>query len=68
VSPVQPLGRFNSFAKSEILRINEAGDLGEVHRFSLYASVPTMADRARPALYRQHPQLCSGRELKRVLR
>jgi hypothetical protein len=35
-SPGQLLGRFNSFAKSVILRVNEARDLGEVDRFSLY--------------------------------
>jgi hypothetical protein len=36
VSPTQLLGRFNSFAKSVILRVNEARDLGDVDRFSLY--------------------------------
>jgi hypothetical protein len=36
VSPGQLLGRFNSFAKSVILRVNEARDLGDVDRFSLY--------------------------------
>jgi Family of unknown function (DUF5906) len=36
VSPVQMLGRFNGFAKSVILRINEARDLGEVDRFKFY--------------------------------
>jgi hypothetical protein len=36
VSPTHLLGRFNSFAKSVILRVNEARDLGEVNRFSFY--------------------------------
>jgi hypothetical protein len=36
VSPAHLLGRFNSFVKSVILRVNEARDLGEVNRFSFY--------------------------------
>jgi hypothetical protein len=36
ISPTHLLGRFNSFVKSVILRINEARDLGEVDRFSFY--------------------------------
>ena len=36
VSPTQMLGRFNSFAKSVILRVSEARDLGEVDRFKFY--------------------------------
>jgi hypothetical protein len=36
VSPTHLLGRFNSFVKSVILRVNEARDLGEVNRFSFY--------------------------------
>ena len=36
VSPQQTLGRFNGFVKSVILGINEARDLGEVDRFTLY--------------------------------
>jgi hypothetical protein len=36
VSPTHLLGRFNSFAKSVILRVNEARDLGEVDRFKFY--------------------------------
>ena len=36
VSPTQMMGRFNSFVKSTILRINEARDLGEVDRFKFY--------------------------------
>jgi hypothetical protein len=35
-SPSQMIGRFNSFIKSVILRVNEARDLGEVNRFSFY--------------------------------
>jgi hypothetical protein len=36
VSPQHLLGRFNSFLKSVILRINEARDLGEVNRYQFY--------------------------------
>jgi hypothetical protein len=36
VSPQEVLDRFNSFAKSVILRINEVRNLGDVDRFSLY--------------------------------
>jgi hypothetical protein len=36
VSPQQLLGRFNGFAKSVVLRISEARDLGDVDRFKLY--------------------------------
>jgi hypothetical protein len=36
VSPQQLLGRFNGFAKSVILRISEAHDLGEVDRYGFY--------------------------------
>lgn len=36
VSPKQMLGRFNGFLKSVILRVSEARDLGDVHRFSFY--------------------------------
>jgi hypothetical protein len=36
VSPTQMMGRFNSFVKSTILRVNEARDLGEVDRFKFY--------------------------------
>jgi hypothetical protein len=36
VSPQHLLGRFNGFLKSVILRVNEARDLGDVDRFSLY--------------------------------
>jgi Primase C terminal 2 (PriCT-2)/Family of unknown function (DUF5906) len=36
VSPLQMLGRFNSFLKSVILRVSEARDLGELNRFALY--------------------------------
>jgi hypothetical protein len=36
VSPTQLLGRFNSFVRSIILRVNEARDLGEVDRFAFY--------------------------------
>jgi hypothetical protein len=36
ISPAHLLGRFNGFAKSVILRISEARDLGEVDRYSFY--------------------------------
>ena len=36
VSPQQMLGRFNSFLKSVILRVNEARDLGDVNRYQFY--------------------------------
>jgi hypothetical protein len=35
-SPQQMLGPFNGFAKSVILRINEARDLGEIDRYAFY--------------------------------
>ena len=43
VSPTQMMGRFNSFVKSTILRINEARDLGEVDRFKFYDHLKTYA-------------------------
>ncbi|MHC2281043.1 hypothetical protein ACVME8_007686 [Bradyrhizobium diazoefficiens] len=36
VSPKQMLGRFNGFARSVILRVSEARDLGDVDRFAFY--------------------------------
>jgi Family of unknown function (DUF5906) len=36
VSPQHMLGRFNGFAKSVVLRVNEARDLGDVNRFQFY--------------------------------
>lgn len=36
VSPMHLLGQFNGYAKSVILRVNEARDLGEINRFSFY--------------------------------
>jgi hypothetical protein len=42
VSPVQILGRFNSFLKSVILRISEARDLGEFDRFQFYDHTKTL--------------------------
>jgi hypothetical protein len=36
ITPTQLLGRFNSFAKSVILRVNEARDLGDIDRFKFY--------------------------------
>jgi len=36
VSPTQLIGRFNSFVKSVILRVNEGRDLGDLDRFKFY--------------------------------
>jgi hypothetical protein len=36
ISPAALLGRFNGFAKSVILRISEARDLGDVDRYAFY--------------------------------
>jgi hypothetical protein len=36
ILPEQLLGRFNSFVRSVVLRINEAKDQGEIDRFALY--------------------------------
>jgi hypothetical protein len=36
VSPMHLLGRFNSFVKSVILRVNEGRDLGDIDRFKFY--------------------------------
>jgi Family of unknown function (DUF5906) len=36
VSPKHMLGRFNSFLRSVVLRVNEARDLGDVDRFAFY--------------------------------
>jgi hypothetical protein len=36
ISPTHLLGRFNSFAKSLVLRVNEGRDLGEIDRFKFY--------------------------------
>jgi hypothetical protein len=36
IKPKDLLGRFNPFAKSVILRINEARDLGDIDRFKFY--------------------------------
>jgi hypothetical protein len=36
ITPVQMLGRFNGWAKTVLLRINEARDLGDVDRFAFY--------------------------------
>lgn len=41
VSPTHLLGRFNGFAKSVILRVSEARDLGDVDRFSFYDHMKT---------------------------
>jgi hypothetical protein len=35
-SPVQVLGRFNSFVRNVILRVSEARDLGDIDRFAFY--------------------------------
>jgi hypothetical protein len=41
VSPKHMLGRFNGFARSVVLRISEARDLGDVDRFAFYDHMKT---------------------------
>lgn len=41
VSPKHIMGNFNSFAKSVILRVSEARDLGDVDRYSFYEHTKT---------------------------
>jgi hypothetical protein len=41
IAPHQLLGRFNGFAKSIILRVSEACDLGDVDRFAFYDHTKT---------------------------
>lgn len=36
VSPVQMMGRFNSYVKAVITRVNEVRDLGDVNRYGFY--------------------------------
>ena len=43
VSPKTMLGNFNGFAKSVILRVSEARDLGDVNRYSFYDATKTYA-------------------------
>jgi Family of unknown function (DUF5906) len=43
ISPRDVLGRFNGFAKSVILRVNEARDLGDVNRFQFYDHMKSYA-------------------------
>jgi hypothetical protein len=40
-SPQQLLGRFNSFVKSGILRVSDARDVGDLHRFAFYDHMKT---------------------------
>ena len=47
VSPQQMLGRFNGFAKSVVLRISEAKDMGEFDRFKFYDHMKTFSPRRR---------------------
>jgi hypothetical protein len=42
VSPKHVSGRFNGYAKSVILRVSEARDLGEVNRFDFYEQMKTL--------------------------
>jgi hypothetical protein len=42
-SPVQLMGRFNGFARSVILRISEARDLGEIDRYQFYEHLKVYA-------------------------
>ena len=41
ISPGHLLGQFNSYAKSVILRVNEARDLGHIDRFTFYDHTKT---------------------------
>jgi hypothetical protein len=43
ISPQHLLGRFNGFAKSVMLRVNEARDLGEMNRYQLYDHLKSYA-------------------------
>ena len=42
VSPATILGRFNGFAKSVLLRVSEASDLGDSDRFAFYEHLKTL--------------------------
>jgi len=42
-SPLQVMGRFNGFARSVVLRISEARDLGEVDRYQFYEHLKVYA-------------------------
>ncbi len=39
IAPSHLLGRFNGFAKSVVLRVSEARDLGDVNRYSFYEAL-----------------------------
>jgi hypothetical protein len=43
ISPQHLLGRFNGFAKSVVLRISEARDLGDLNRFQFYDHIKAYA-------------------------
>jgi hypothetical protein len=43
VSPKNILGRFNGFAKSVILRVSEARDLGDINRYQFYEHMKVYA-------------------------
>jgi Family of unknown function (DUF5906)/Toprim-like len=66
ISPQDLLGRFTGFAKSVILRISEAHDLGEVSRYTFYerlkkyAAAPPYALRIDEKNLREHniPNCC----------
>jgi hypothetical protein len=66
-SPLQVMGRFNGFAKSVILRISEAHDLGDLDRFAfyehlkVYAAAPPDVLRVDEKNLREHAVLnCCG--------
>ena len=42
ISPSQLLGRFNGWAKSVVLRVSEARDLGDMSRFEFYEATKTL--------------------------
>lgn len=68
-SPLQVMGRFNGFAKSVIVRISEAHDLGDLDRYAfyehlkVYAAAPPDVLRVDEKNLREHAVLnCCGED------
>jgi hypothetical protein len=63
ISPSQMLGRFNGWAKSVVVRVSEARDLGDVDRFAFYdhskayIAAPPDVIRVDEKNLREHPVL-----------
>ena len=61
ISPTQMMGRFNGWAKSVVVRVSEARDLGEVDRFAfydhskVYIAAPPDVIRVDEKNLREHP-------------